>query len=129
MARLVSRENIELQSKKIREVADALIAAGYVALGEQASALGLSRSTTWTILNTKHKKSGLSASVVRKILAQPNLPERVRRKILEYVEQKSSGAFGHNPQGASRFASGLAGCALEVEYRIPIKQTFDRASR
>ena len=119
MARLFRRENIDLQSKKIREVAEALIAAGYVGLDEQASALGLPRSTAWTILNTKHKNSGLSASVVGKILAQPHLPERVRRKLLEYVEQRSSGAFGHNPQQVRRFAAGLAGCASDGRTSSP----------
>jgi hypothetical protein len=44
------------------------------------------------------------------MLAQPQLPQLVRRKLLEYVEQKSSGVYGHSPQQARRFASGLAGC-------------------
>src|SRR5262249_1726558 len=68
-------------------------------LDDQASALGLPRSTTWTILHTKHKNSGLAASVIKQILAQPRLPSLVRRKVLEYVEQKSAGAYGHNPYG------------------------------
>jgi hypothetical protein len=109
MARLVSREHVNLQSTKIGEVAEALVGAGHFSLDDQASALGLPRSTTWTILNAKHKNSGLSASVVKQMLAQPQLPKLVRRKILEYVEQKSSGAYGHNPQRVRRFESGLAG--------------------
>jgi hypothetical protein len=32
--------------------------------------LGLSRSTTWTILHGRHKNYGLSASVIKRMLAQ-----------------------------------------------------------
>jgi hypothetical protein len=120
MARLVRRENIDLQSKKITEVAEALVAAGYVCLDEQARALGLPRSTTWTILNGKHKNTGLSASVIKQILAQPQLPNLVRRKVVEYVEEKSSGVYGHNPQRARRFSSGLDGCALDGRAWSPL---------
>ena len=44
-----------LQAFKIRELGEALVAAGYVTLGEQADALGLCRSTTWTILRGTHR--------------------------------------------------------------------------
>jgi hypothetical protein len=46
------------QSSKIRKIGDALIALGYLALDEQAKALGLARSTAWTILQANHKSSG-----------------------------------------------------------------------
>jgi len=108
MARFV-RHNADLQSTKISEIAEALIAAGYLCLDDQASALGLPRSTTWSILHSRHKNSGLSASVIKQMLAQPWLPTLVRRRVLEYVEQKCSGAYGHSPQRARRFASGLDG--------------------
>jgi hypothetical protein len=110
MARSVRRVSIDAQSHKIKEIAEALISAGYLCLDDQASALGLPRSTTWTILHAKHKNSGLSASVIRTILTQPQLPKLVRRKVLEYVAEKSSGAYGHNAHQVKRFASGLAGC-------------------
>jgi hypothetical protein len=54
----IHRENIDLQAKKISEIAEALIAADYRSLDDQASALGLPRSTTWTILHAKYKNSG-----------------------------------------------------------------------
>ena len=108
MARLVDREHINLQSAKIREIAEALITAGHHCLDDQASALGLPRSTAWTILHTQHKKTGLSASVIKQMLAQTQLPECVRRKILEYVERKSCGAYGHSPRQVRHFASRLA---------------------
>ena len=49
----------------IQRIGDALVAEGFVTLDEQAKALGLSRSTTWTILRANHKKSGLSAAILR----------------------------------------------------------------
>ncbi len=115
MAPLVRRENIDLQSRKIREIAEALLTAGYLCLDDQAEVLGLARSTTWTILHARHKNTGLSASVIKQILAQPQLPKLVRRKVVEYVQQKSSGMYGHNSKRVRRFASGLWG--LEVDAR------------
>jgi hypothetical protein len=60
----------------------------------------------------------VSASVIRQILAQPQLPERVRWEVLEYVEQKSAGAYGHNPQRVRRFASAFAGFDLDGQHRL-----------
>src|ERR1043165_8731379 len=57
------------QSAKIREIETALVASGVVGLDAQAQALGISRSTAWTILKGNHKASGLSASLVNRILA------------------------------------------------------------
>ena len=60
------------QSAKIREIGAALVAMGYRALDEQARALGLGRSTAWTILQANHKNSGLSATVIIRMLAAPS---------------------------------------------------------
>lgn len=49
------------QGLKIRELGAALVSVGLITLDEQAKALGLPRSTTWTILKGTHKSSGLSA--------------------------------------------------------------------
>jgi hypothetical protein len=98
----------ELHIAKIRELAEALIAAGHLYLDEQAAVLGLSRSTTWTILRVKHKNSGLSASVIKRMLAQPRLPPVVRTKISEYVDRKSAGMYGHNASQVRRFLEGLS---------------------
>jgi hypothetical protein len=43
------------------------------------------------------------------MLAQPQLPALVRRKILEYVDEKSTGMYGHNSMQARRFLAGLSG--------------------
>src|SRR5207248_8580275 len=79
------------QSAKIRDIADTLAAAGFVTLDAQAKALGLGRSTAWTILKSCHKGSGLSAKVIRRILTKKQLPHAVRAKIFEYIEDKASG--------------------------------------
>ena len=82
------------QGKKIEEICKTLVACGLVALDDQAQALGLCRSTTWTLLRGTHKSSGLSASTVNKILSAPRLPASVRLKVLEYVAEKVTGEYG-----------------------------------
>ena len=96
------------QASKIRELGEALVHGGVLTLDEQAKVLGLARSTTWTILKASHKASGLSASVVRRMLAAPRLPHAVRAKILEYVTEKSAGHYGHEAKQIRRFITGLA---------------------
>ena len=97
-----------LQAAKIRELGEVLIASGYVCLDEQARVLGLSRSTTWTLLQANHKNSGLSAAVINRMLAQPQLPRAVHAKILEYVSEKSAGVYGHGGRQVRRFAERLS---------------------
>jgi hypothetical protein len=43
------------QSSKIRQIGEALITAGFISFDAQAKALGLPRSTAWTILSAEHK--------------------------------------------------------------------------
>jgi hypothetical protein len=100
----------ELQSGKIRQVRDALVATGYLRLDAQARVLGLPRSTAWSILQAKHKRVGVSAAVIKRMLDQPLLPPLVRVRILEYVKEKSSGAYGHTRAQRRRFAA-----AIELE--------------
>src|SRR5258708_38092757 len=57
------------QFSKIRELVEAVKAGGFLTLEEQAKALGLSRSTAWTIRKASHKASGLSASIINRMLA------------------------------------------------------------
>jgi hypothetical protein len=83
------------QTTKIKEIGDALRAAGYLTIDTQAEALGLGRSTAWTVLRADHKSSGLTAAVVDRMLAAPMLPPPVRDKLLEYVAEKSAGLYGH----------------------------------
>ncbi|HMF24130.1 MAG TPA: hypothetical protein VKG24_18710 [Pseudolabrys sp.] len=82
------------QVAKITELGRALIDAGFLTLDEQSKALGLARSTTWTILRASHKGSGLSAGIIKRMLLSRQLPPRARRKILEYITDKLAGAYG-----------------------------------
>jgi hypothetical protein len=95
------------QSAKIRELREALVAAGYTALDEQAKVLGLSRSTAWTILNGRHKSSGLCAATINRMLQAPRLPQLARAKIFEYIEEKTAGRYGHADQPLRKFSGRL----------------------
>ena len=96
------------QALKIQEIGAALVESGIVGLDNQARVLGLSRSTTWTILKGNHKASGLSATIVKRILAAPRLPAPVRAKILEYVADKAAGRFGHGEALRRKFVNSLS---------------------
>ena len=82
------------QSMKIREIGQALIAAGFFTLDEQTKALGVPRSTAWTILQARHKNYGLSEKLIKRMLASQHLPPLVRSKIIEYREEKTAGLYG-----------------------------------
>ena len=103
-ARIVAEMKAK-QSSKIREIGKALVAAGFRALDEQAEALGLSRSTTWTILKGNYKNSGLSAATLNRILAAPQLPPIVRAKIHEYIEEKTAGLYGDSKTRLRKFTA------------------------
>jgi hypothetical protein len=96
------------QSAKIRELGEALVAAGFLTLDDQAKALGLPRSTTWTILKGNHKGSGLSASIINRILGARQLPAVVEDKVLEYVEDKATGCYGHSRLLRRKFVTRLS---------------------
>src|ERR1700748_3524622 len=104
----------ERQCCKIKELSDALVAAGFLSLDEQATALGLSRSTTWTILRAKHKNYGLYGELINRILKAPGLERRVRAKLVEYVEEKVSGSYGHNKTQLRRFTERLSARAVTM---------------
>jgi hypothetical protein len=94
-----------MRISSIRELAAVLTASGFVTLDEQARALGLSRSTTWAVLKANHKASGLAAGTINQMLSSPELPPNVRVTILEYVEEKLAGLYGHNKKQLSRFTA------------------------
>jgi hypothetical protein len=81
----VSAEMKARQLSKIRELAETVEAASFLTLDEQAKILGHPRSTVWTIRRGSHKATGLSASIINRMLAAPTLPLLVRAKNLEYV--------------------------------------------
>jgi len=73
----------------IADIAAALLASGYHTLDEQARALGLKRSTTWTLMRCKHKVDRLHRGTIDTMLLNPELPTPVRQVLLNYVEQRS----------------------------------------
>ena len=97
------------QAAKMREIGEALVAAGYDNLDDQAAALGLSRSTTWTIMRGAHKSSGLSAATLNRILSAPDLHPLLRAKLLEYSLEKSAGFYGTPRNCQRRFIQRLGG--------------------
>jgi hypothetical protein len=98
------RESKARQSARIRELAAGLAASGFISLDQQARALGLSRSTAWTILKGNHKASGLSAAIISRMLSSPALPPLARATLLTYIEEKLAGLYGHNKIQLRRFA-------------------------
>jgi hypothetical protein len=91
------------QRQKIQQIGEALVRAGLSNLTQQATALGLIRSTAWNILQAKHKKSGLSTRLIIRMLSAPELPPTVRNIILEYVEEKCAGLYGHSDKQLRKF--------------------------
>src|SRR5262249_61176900 len=76
------------QSSKIRELVEAVKSAGVLTLDEQAKALGLPRSTAWTIRKASHKASRLFASIINRMLDAPEFPPLSRTKILAERQEK-----------------------------------------
>src|ERR1700687_2622755 len=107
------------QTSKIRKLGTVLVTSGFRTLDEQANALGLPRSTTWTILRANHKASGLTATVINQILAAPQLPTLVRAIILEYVEEKAAGSHGNSKTQLRRFAARLSADCLHKSQLKP----------
>ncbi len=75
----------------VARIGRALIKCGYTRLDEQAKALGISRSTAWTIIRTKHKLGRLSNKTTQRILANPHTPPPVRVVVLRYLAERSDG--------------------------------------
>jgi hypothetical protein len=112
----------ERQRAKIKQFGDALAATGLRTLDKQADALALSRSTTWNLLKGKHKGSGISPTIINRMLASPRLPPRVRATILEYVAEKATGAYGDSRARLDRFTAQLSGNALADAWPVAIEQ-------
>jgi hypothetical protein len=96
------------QCSKIAELRWALEQSGHHSLDKQASALGLGRSTTWAILQASHKGSGVSGSVIKRMLRSPTLPPAAKKWIAEYVSEKLSGAYGHSIERLRIFRAQVA---------------------
>lgn len=101
------RQTKTKQAAKIAALRETLVRHGCDSLQKQAAVLGVSRSTAWYVLNGNYKGSGLSASVLKRILASPTLPEAARALIEEYVAEKLSGTYGHDRLRLKRFRDRL----------------------
>jgi hypothetical protein len=117
------------QAAKIREIASALVAAGFHTLDAQAKILNVGRSTAWTIIKGSHKGSGLSAKIVNRILSVRQLPPLVRKTILEYIEEKASGRYGHSARLRRRFITALSARRIEENKKARIAALARRADR
>jgi len=107
------------QWAKIGQVREALLDAGYRTLDAQAEALGVSRSTAWSILRCKHKNTGLSTAVILTMLSQAQLPAAVRDRLREYVEEKALGLYGDKPLRARQFIRRLSVAKPEDRALLP----------
>ena len=117
------------QSAKIREIANALVAAGFHTLDAQARILNVGRSTAWTILKSNHKGSGLSAKILNRMLSVRRLPPVVRKILLEYIEEKASGRYGHSAKLRRRFITALSVRRIEESEKARIAALTTRAHR
>jgi hypothetical protein len=75
----------------LQQIREALVQSGYTKLDQQAKALGVHRSTAWTIVKTRHKLGRLSAKTTQRILANPDTPPSVRSVIQKYLAERSLG--------------------------------------
>ena len=75
---------------------------------KQAAVLGVGRSTAWALLNLD-KRAGPTAIVIKRILSSPNLPAVARRKVEEYVKEKSRGLYGHSEPRTEAFSDQFRG--------------------
>jgi hypothetical protein len=73
----------------LQDISEALVACGYTSLDGQAKALGIHRSTAWTIIKTKHKLGRLSTKTTKRILANPVTPPAVRSIVQKYMAERS----------------------------------------
>jgi hypothetical protein len=96
------------QTCKIDQLRELLFANGRLSVKEQAELLGLCRSTAHAVLQRYYKKSGLSAAIIKRMLACPRLPESARTIILEYIAERINGLYGHTPSQRRRFLAALA---------------------
>ena len=91
------------QASKLAQIRAALIAAGFDTTAKQSAVLGVGRSSTWAVLN-RDTRAGPSANVIKRILSSPDLPAVARRKVEEYVKEKSRGLYGHSEPRSEAFS-------------------------
>jgi hypothetical protein len=83
--RLHAVRDLTARKTKIRDIIEALISSGCTSLDHQAKALGLHRSTAWTIIRSRHKLGRLSSKTIERIITNPETPPLVLTAIQEYA--------------------------------------------
>ncbi len=96
------------QTRKIEQLREVFLTNGRLKVREQAKLLGLCPSTAHAVLQRNYKSSGLSAAIIKRMLACPNLPESARTIILEYCNEKIAGLYGHSGTQRRKFMAALA---------------------
>jgi len=96
------------QTRKIEQLREVLFTDGRLSVREQAELLGLCRSTAHAVLQRSYKHSALSAAIIKRMLACPNLPDRARTIVIEYNAEKIVGLYGHTRSQRRRFVAALA---------------------
>jgi hypothetical protein len=113
------------QTRKIEQLRDVLLTNGRLKVREQAKLLGLCPSTAHAVLQRNYKSSGLSAAIIKRMLACPNLPESARTIILEYRDEKIAGLYGHSGSQRRRFMAAFATEQdLASQYRYGSERAF-----
>ena len=83
--RLHAHRDPTARKTKIQDITEALISSGYTSLDGQAKALGLDRSTAWTIIRNRHKLGRLSGKTIERIITNPETPPLVLAAIRRYA--------------------------------------------
>ena len=114
------------QTRKIEQLREVFLTSSRLRVREQATLLGLCPSTAHAVLHCNYKSSGLSAAIIKRMLACPNLPESARTIILEYRNEKIAGLYGHSVSQRRRFMTALA---AEQNLVSPIQVRSERAHK
>jgi hypothetical protein len=103
------------QSAKIRQLAEAAKLTGLHTLDELASALGIPRSTAWTIRNGGHKASGLSVSIIDSHVIRAEASAVRSHNTARIHRRENSGLYGGNERQRRLFCVRLK---IENENRV-----------
>jgi plasmid maintenance system antidote protein VapI len=79
---------VHMRKNAIEAIAEALNSSGHRSLDQQARALGLPRSTVWTIIKNKHKVGRLSKKTANRILTNAETPPAIRAVVQRYLADK-----------------------------------------
>ena len=113
------------QTRKIEQLREVFLTNGRLRVREQAKLLGLCPSTAHAVLQRNYKNSGLSAAIIKRMLACPNLPESARTIILEYRDEKIAGLYGHTRSQRRRFMAAFATEQnLDSQYRYGSERAY-----